>query len=106
MEDKIGAINKSTSDKLSIKFPTNRDDARDAALGFQSISQQGCLWNCVTVLDGYHLQIQTLSKAEARNVRSFFSGHYQGKCPSGMWPQLNQISLGKLIEQLPGSIVQ
>jgi hypothetical protein len=58
-------------------------------LGFQSISQQGCIWNCVAVLDGYHLQIQTPSKTEARNVvRSFFSGHYQadlwGKCPSGL----------------------
>ena len=49
-----------------------RDDARDAALGFQSISQQGCIWNCVAVLDGYHLQIQTPSKTEDRNVRLFF----------------------------------
>ncbi len=51
----IGAINKSSSDILSIKFPATQDDACDAALGFQSISQQGCIWNCVAVLDGYHL---------------------------------------------------
>ena len=120
----IGAINKSTSDILSIKFPTTHDEARDAALGFQSISQQGCLWNCVAVLDGYHLQIQTPSKTEARNVRSFCSGHYQthgvnvqaacdhncrfsfigvaGPGVLGDREALNQISLGKLVEQLPG----
>ena len=120
----IAAINKSSSDILSIKFPTTPDDARDAALGFQSISQQGCIWNCVAVLDGYHLQIQTPSKTEARNVRSFFSGHYQtygvnvqaacdhncrfsfigvaGPGVLGDREAVNQISLGKLVEQLPG----
>ena len=73
----IWAINKNPSDILSIKFPATIDDARDAALGFQTISQQGCIWNCVAVLDGYHLQIQKPSKTEAKNVKSFFSGHYQ-----------------------------
>jgi hypothetical protein len=72
----ILAINKkSSSNMLSIKFPTTQDDACDAASGFQSINQQSCIWNCVAVLDGYHLQIQTPSTTEARNVRSFFSGH-------------------------------
>jgi DDE superfamily endonuclease len=45
--------------------------------GFQKISTQECIWNCVAVLDGYHLQIDTPSKKEAKNVKSFFSGHYQ-----------------------------
>ena len=45
--------------ELSIKFP---------ATG---------IWNCISVIDGYHLQIQTPSKTEVKNVRSFFSGHYQ-----------------------------
>ena len=32
---------------------------------------------CVTVLDGYHLQTITPSKKEVHNVWSYFSGHYQ-----------------------------
>jgi DDE superfamily endonuclease len=118
----IRAINKSES--LSIKFPASVDEARDAALGFQSISQQGCIWNCVAVVDGYHLQIQTPSKKEARNVKSFFSGHYQtygvnvqascdhnckfsflgvaGPGVLGDREAINQIRLGKLVEELPG----
>lgn len=118
----IRAINKSAS--LVIKFPASVSEARDAALGFQSISQQGCIWNCVAVLDGYHLQIQTPSKSEARNVRSFFSGHYQtygvnvqaacdhnckfsffgiaGPGVLGDREAISQIPLGRLVEELPG----
>ena len=73
----IQAINQSKSEMLSIKFPTTTAEARDAAMGFQSVSQGGCIWNCVAAVDGYHLQIQTPSKVEAKNVKSFFSGHYQ-----------------------------
>ena len=47
------------SDVVSMKVPTTCDDTRDAALGFQLISHNGCLWNCVAVLNGYHPQIQT-----------------------------------------------
>jgi hypothetical protein len=118
----IRAINRNAS--LSIKFPASVDECRDAALGFQSISQQGCIWNCVAVLDGYHLQIQTPSRAEARNVRSFFSGHYQtygvnvqaacdhnckfsffgvaGPGVLGDREAIHQIPLGRLVEELPG----
>jgi hypothetical protein len=82
----IRAINKNTSKILLIKFPANCDDARDVALGFQPISQQqGCtLWNCFAVLDGYHLQIQTLTKTEARNLRSLTLPDPWGKCLSGV----------------------
>jgi hypothetical protein len=118
----IRAINRNAS--LSIKFPASVDECRDAALGFQSISQQGCIWNCVAVLDGYHLQIQTPSRTEARNVRSFFSGHYQtygvnvqaacdhnckfsffgvaGPGVLGDREAIHQIPLGRLVEELPG----
>ena len=34
------------------------------------------LSNCVTVVDGYLLAIQTPSKSEAKNAHSYFSGHY------------------------------
>ncbi len=120
----IWAINKNSSEILSIKFPATIDDARDAALGFQTISQQGCIWNCVAVLDGYHLQIQTPSKTEAKNVKSFFSGHYQtyginiqaacdhncrfsfvgvaGPGVMGDREAIHQVPLGRLVEELPG----
>ena len=114
----------STNKMLSVNFPSTVDEARDAALGFQTISQQGCIWNCVAVLNGYHLQIQTPSKKEARNVKSFFSGHYQtygvnvqaacdhncgfsfvgvaGPGVMGDREALNQIPLGRMVENLPG----
>jgi hypothetical protein len=71
----IDAIN--TCDELAIKFPTTLDEVKEAAREFESISTQGCFWNCVSVIDGYILKIQTPSKNEVKNVRSFFSGHYQ-----------------------------
>ena len=114
----------STNKMLSVNFPSTVDKAHDAALGFQTISQQGCIWNCVAVLDGYHLQIQTPSKKEARNAKSFFSGHYQtygvnlqaacdhncrfsfvgvaGPGVMGDREALNQIPLGRMVENLPG----
>ena len=32
---------------------------------------------CVAVLDGYHMEIATPPKKEVKNVKSYFSGHYQ-----------------------------
>jgi DDE superfamily endonuclease len=118
----IDAINKCPA--LSIDFPTTTDEVIQAAKGFTSISSQGCIWNCVAVLDGYHLQIRAPSKAEVKNVKSFFSGHYQthginiqaacdhncrfvflgvaGPGVMGDRDALNQIRLGSLIESLPG----
>lgn len=110
---------------LSIKFPATPAEARVAALGFQSVSQGGgCIWNCDAAVDGYHPQIQTPSKAEAKNVKSFFLGHYQtysinvqASCDSncrfsfigiagpgvmGDRKALTQVSLGCMVEQLPG----
>jgi hypothetical protein len=66
----IDAIN--ACPELDIHFPTTKDEVIKAAQGFQSISTQGCIWNCVSVVDGYHLQIETPSKTEVNNVRSFF----------------------------------
>jgi hypothetical protein len=54
---------------LGIKFPSSIEEAEPSAQGFQSISTQGCIWNCVAVVDGYHLQITTPSRKEAKNVR-------------------------------------
>jgi hypothetical protein len=47
------------------------------ASGFESISTNGCITNCVAAVDGYLLSIDTPTKKEAKNVCSFFFGHYQ-----------------------------
>jgi DDE superfamily endonuclease len=61
----------------NIKFPTTVDDCKDAAANFESISSNSAINNCVSVVDGYLLSIQTPSQKEVGNVRSYFSGHYQ-----------------------------
>ncbi len=118
----IDAIN--DCDDLAVKLPTTLDKVKEAARGFETISTQGCIWNCVSVIDGYHLQIQTPSKNEVRNVQSFFSGHYQthglniqaacdhnccftflgvaGPGVMGDRDAINMVKLGSLVEDLPG----
>jgi DDE superfamily endonuclease len=110
--------------KLSITFPSTMDEIFAAAEGFQSISTNGAIMNCVGVVDGYHLEINTPPKKDARNVRNYFSGHYQSyginvqavcdhQCrftyigvagPGNMGDRdaVNVNSLGKMIESLPG----
>ena len=118
----IDAINRCS--ELSIDFPQTTDEVIRAAKGFTSISSQGCIWNCVAVVDGYHLQIKPPSKSEVSNVKSFFSGHYQtyglniqaacdhncrflfigvaGPGVMGDRDAIKQICLASLIETLPG----
>ena len=62
---------------LAIVFPSTVEDCRIAAEGFRSISSGDAIVNCVSVVDGLLVRIVTPSKEEAKNVRSFFSGHYQ-----------------------------
>jgi DDE superfamily endonuclease len=62
---------------LAIKFPTNVDECNELALGFSLCSDNESIRNCVGVLDGYLLSINTPCAADAENQRSFFSGHYQ-----------------------------
>jgi DDE superfamily endonuclease len=111
-------------EQMGMKFPQTANEACEAALGFKSISRNGCIKNCVSVIDGYHLQIQTPSKKEVKNVRSFFSGHYQtygvnvqaacnhhcqftfigvaGPGVMGDRDAVKMCSLSKMIENLPG----
>ena len=118
----IDAIN--ACDELAISFPTTVDEVKEAARGFETISTQRCIWNCVSVIDGYLLRTQTPSKKEVNNVRSFFSGHYQthglniqaacehhcrftflgvaGPGVMGDRDAINTVKLGKLVEGLPG----
>jgi DDE superfamily endonuclease len=45
--------------------------------GFAGISTEGVIDNCCGVVDGYLLCINVPSKNEVKNVKCFFSGHYQ-----------------------------
>ena len=71
----IKAIN--NCPELWISWPYTKERQLDCATGFTSISTNHALWDCVAVLDGYHLQTITPSKKEEHNVQSYFSGHYQ-----------------------------
>jgi len=69
----IGAINKA----IQVKFPSTPEECAILASSFERISYGGAIKNCVRVLDGYLMSIETPRKKEAKNVRSYFSGHYQ-----------------------------
>jgi hypothetical protein len=58
--------------QLEIIFPTTKLECAKVALGFQEISYQEAVINCVGCIDGYLLRIPTPSKKWAGNVRSFF----------------------------------
>jgi hypothetical protein len=66
--DTIGVIRRCK--QLSITFPSKMNKVLEAAEGFQSISTNGAIFNCVGVVDGYHLEINTPSKTDAGNVRN------------------------------------
>jgi hypothetical protein len=69
----IHAINKA----IAVNFPSSPEDCAVLAADFERISYAGVISNCVGVLDGYLLAIVTPAKKHAKNVRSYFSGHYQ-----------------------------
>jgi hypothetical protein len=62
---------------LRICFPQTEEEVTAAVAGFASVSTEGAIKNCVGVVDGYLLRCRVPSKHEVKNVRSFFSGHYQ-----------------------------
>jgi hypothetical protein len=118
----IHVINK--VDELLVRFPTTTEECEAAAAGFRSVSSNQAIDTCVCVVDGYHCEIIMPSKKEAKNVRSFFSGHYQtygvnvqaacdhncrfvflglaGPGVMGDRDAIDQIPLGEMIENLPG----
>jgi hypothetical protein len=63
--------------QLPIRIPKTAEEGNAAANSFASVSDQRLIFNCVAAVDGYLLRIQTLPKKDAKNVSSFFSGHYQ-----------------------------
>jgi hypothetical protein len=44
---------------------------------FENVSHQGVIKNCVGAVNGYLLYTATPQKCNAKNVRSYISGHYQ-----------------------------
>lgn len=69
----MDAINKA----IHISFPSTPTDCALLAASFERLSHDRIITNCVGVLDGYLLAIVTPPKKIAKNVRSYFSGHYQ-----------------------------
>jgi hypothetical protein len=65
------------SPELDMKLPKTPEECGLAAAGFCSISYNEAIPNCVGVLDGYLLKINTPRKNWAKNVRLYYSGHYQ-----------------------------
>lgn len=63
--------------ELDLHFPLSQTDCIKAAKGFENISYKSAIINCIGCIDGYLLRIYTPQKSEAKNVKSFFSGHYQ-----------------------------
>ena len=64
-------------DELEIKFPTTFEECKVAAAGFENISFQSAIANCIGAIDGYLVAIDTPPQIDVGNVRSYFSGHYQ-----------------------------
>jgi DDE superfamily endonuclease len=62
---------------LRIRFPQTGEEVKAAVAGFTSISTEQAIRNCAGVVDGYLMRCRVPSKKEVKNVRSFFSGHYQ-----------------------------
>ena len=62
---------------LALRFPTTIRELEFASSGFESLVSNGSIVNCVGAVDGYLLSINTPSRAEVGNVRTYFSGHYQ-----------------------------
>ena len=64
-------------DELEIKFPTTFEECKVAAAGFENISFQSAIANCIGAIDGYLVAIDTPPQSDVGNVHSYFSGHYQ-----------------------------
>jgi hypothetical protein len=59
------------------KLTETSEECELAASGFWSISCKEVIPNCVGLLDGSLLKIDTPRKRKALNVKSYYSGHYQ-----------------------------
>ena len=64
-------------EQLKIRFPKSEEECAKAADEFKSVSTGHAINNCVCVVDGYHMQTIVPDKQTAKNVRSYYNGHYR-----------------------------
>jgi DDE superfamily endonuclease len=64
-------------EQLRPRFPQTSEEVGEVICGFAKISTMGIINNCAGAVDGYLCRIKVPSKNEVKNVKSFFSGHYQ-----------------------------
>jgi hypothetical protein len=62
---------------LLVRFPTTIRELEIISNGFENVSSNSSITNCVGAIDGYLLSINTPSRSEVGNVKAYFSGHYQ-----------------------------
>ena len=117
--------------ELDIVFPSSQRELELISNGFEQVTLKQSLPNVVGAVDGYLLSINTPSRSEVGNVKSYFSGHYQkyglnvqAVCDSScmflyfavsgqgssndrvaIHHKLDGISLSDRIEALPGNFV-
>ena len=63
--------------ELHYHFPSTEDAIDEVAAGFADISANGLIQGCVGCMDGMLLRISAPTLKQAKNAKSFFSGHYQ-----------------------------
>lgn len=63
-------------DALAIHFPQTEKECEAHAEGFRQVTGNAIL-NCVSVIDGLHLQIKSPPSTIIPNVRAYFSGHHK-----------------------------
>jgi hypothetical protein len=64
-------------DQLKIHFPETLEECQVAAVNFVSISRGNAITNCVSIIDGYLMEIEATSRETVGNVRAYFSRHHQ-----------------------------
>mmetsp|Transcript_457 Transcript_457/g.1290 ORF Transcript_457/g.1290 Transcript_457/m.1290 type:complete len:178 (+) Transcript_457:1529-2062(+) len=74
----IDSIN--VCEELALSFPQTEDECYHCAAAFRAISHGEAIVNCISVADGYAVEIETPPAEVVGNVRSFFSGHKQKNC--------------------------
>jgi len=62
---------------LHYHFPNTQAALNDVSAGFADITGNGLIQGCVGCMDGMLLRISAPTLKQAKNAKSFFSGHYQ-----------------------------
>ena len=62
---------------LHYHFPSTPEAFDEVSAGFADITSNGLIQGCVGCMDGLLLRISAPTLKQAKNAKSFFSGHYQ-----------------------------